>query len=585
MSRPSSAPVTARLRIAVSIPLLLCLVVAAPAVPAAAATLEARHGAVAAEHRLASAAGVEILQKGGNAVDAAVAAALATGVVNPSSSGIGGGGFLVLWDARHHKAATIDFREAASRHATETMYVRPDGTVDSEASKTGVLAVGIPGEPRGLALALKRYGKLKLEVVAAPAIRLAREGFPIEAHLASMIASGRDRLAADPELASVFLHSDGSPKREGETLQRPQLAATLERMAKVGADDFYDGELGAEIVHAVATWKGATPAQVALAIDAKDLKDYRAIERDPIHVRYRTRDVWSMPPPSSGGPVLAEALDVLSGWDVSKIDRNGPTLPHLLAETEKAVFADRATFYGDPAFTKIPLVWLLGPDHAREIRAKLDWNHAAHSSDFAPKADAGHDAGTSHISVVDADGNAASLTTSVNTGFGAGISVPGRDIVLNNTMDDFSVAPGKPNAFGLVGSKANAVAPGKRPLSSMTPTIVTNDGHVQLVAGASGGPLIITATLATLVGVVDFGLTSEVAVGSPRVHHQWLPEVLMVEPEMPENIQKSLKSVGHTLAPLNAKASVQAIDVSGTGDARVLHATSDPRKGGIPAGY
>jgi gamma-glutamyltranspeptidase/glutathione hydrolase len=228
---------------------------------------------------------------------------------------------------------------------------------------------------------------------------------------------------------------------------------------------------------------------------------------------------------------------------------------------------------------------LLGQPHATEIRAKMDWQRAVPSAAFAPKVDAGTDSGTSHISVVDKDGNAAALTTSVNTGFGSGVSVPGRDIILNNTMDDFSAQPGKPNAFGLVGSRANAVAARKRPLSSMTPVIVTENGAVRLVAGASGGPLIITSTLATVIGVLDFGRTTEQAVGAPRVHHQWLPEVLLVEPELPERTRKALEHVGHKVVPLSAKASVQAISVTGSGEGRRLEATSDPRKGGVPAGY
>jgi len=573
-----------------------------------AASIEARHGAVAAEHRLASAAGVEMLERGGNAVDAAVAAALATGVVNPSSSGLGGGGFAVIFDARHGRASTIDFRETAPRGASETMFVRADGTVDAEASKTGPLAVAVPGEPRGLALALEKYGRLRFADVAAPAIRIARDGFAVEAHLASMIDAGRKRLAADPGLAGVFLHADGTPLREGEVLKRPALAATLERLATVGVDDFYDGEIAADIVRTVATWQGkagaaagvvAAPAASsagaangalangakALAMDAKDLAAYRPVRRDALEIRYRGRRIYSMPPPSSGGAVLGEALGVLSAWDLSGIDPQGPTWAHLVGETLKAVFADRATFYGDPDFTDVPIARLLSPAHAAEIRAKIRWNRAAASADFAPRIDAASDSGTSHISVIDDDGNAVALTTSVNTGFGAGISVPGRDIVLNNTMDDFSAQPGKPNAFGLVGSKANAIAPGKRPLSSMTPVVVVREGRVELVAGASGGPLIITSTLQTLMGVVDFGETVDKAVSAPRLHHQWLPEVLMLEPGIPEATRRSLTRVGHKVAPLNHKASVQAIQVTDTGASRMLHATSDPRKGGVPAGY
>ncbi len=553
--------------------------------PARAASIEARHGAVAAEHRLASEAGVEILRRGGNAVDAAVAAALATGVVNPSSSGIGGGGFVVIWDERRSKAFAIDFRESAPRGATRDMYVRPDGTVDADASRTGPLAVAVPAEPRGLDLALRRHGTIRFAEAAAPAIRLARDGFAIEAHLASAIAGGRDRLAADPELARVFLHEDGSPKREGELLQRPALAATLERLATAGVDDFYEGDIAADIVRAVSPPHAAAETRPASPLGAADLASYRPIEREPLRLRYRGREVLSMPPPSSGGGVLGEALGVFELWNVGALDPLGPTWAHLAGETMKNVFADRAELYGDPAFTDVPLARLLGARHRDEIAARIDWKRALPARELSARGDAARDGGTSHISVVDGSGNAVALTTSVNTSFGAGLSVPGRDIVLNNTMDDFSAQPGKPNAFGLVGSDANAIAPGKRPLSSMTPVIALRDGDVEVVAGASGGPLIITSTLQALVGVIDFGRSTRDAVGAPRVHHQWLPDKLFLEAGFPEKTWRDLRGAGQDVAPMPAKASVQEIRVKGSGDDRVLEATSDPRKGGVPAGY
>ncbi|MFN2378417.1 MAG: gamma-glutamyltransferase, partial [Candidatus Binatia bacterium] len=340
-----------------------------------------------------------------------------------------------------------------------------------------------------------------------------------------------------------------------------------------------------DIARALATPPRATPNAAATPADAADLAAYRPLERDPLVIDYRGRRILAMAPPSSGGGVLAEILGVLSAFDLARTGRDGPTWPHLLADTMKAAFADRATFYGDPAFTKMPLARLTSAGHAAAIRAKLDHQRAVPSAAFAPAAEAAIDAGTSHISVVDADGNAAALTTSVNTGFGAGLSVPGRDIVLNNTMDDFSAQPGKPNAFDLVGSHANAIAPGKRPLSSMTPVIVLEGGEVELVAGASGGPLIITSTLQTLVGVVDFGLTVDDAVAAPRLHHQWIPEVLLIEEGFPEKTAATLSRIGHRVVPMPAKASVQAVEVRGHGSRRTLHATSDPRKGGLPAGY
>lgn len=561
---------------------------------AGAASIEARHAAVAAELGLASQAGVEILQRGGNAVDAAVAAALATGVLTPCPSGLGGGGFLVTWDARRRKAEAIDFRETAPGGAVETMFVREDGSVDAQASRTGALAVAVPGEPRGLELALRRHGRLSFADVAAPAIRLARDGFPVEAHLARRIADGRARLATDPGLARLLLHEDGTPKKEGEILKRPELAATLERMARVGVDDFYEGEIAVDIARAVAARRARDAAASAAAssassaaapISAKDLAAYRPIVRDALHVRYRGRDVYSMPPPSSGGGVMAEVLGVLAGWDFGGVPYQGATWAHGLTEAMKAAFADRAAFYGDPAFTNVPLPRLLSVQHAADIRAKVDWKRARPAAEWAPPADAGSDAGTTHISVVDADGNAAALTSSVNTAFGAALSVPGRDIVLNNTMDDFAAQPGKANYFGLVGAKANAVAPGKRPLSSMTPTVVVEDGDVRLVAGGSGGPLILTATLQAVVGVVDFGLDAEAAVHAPRLHHQWMPDTLQLEAGFPDDTRRALERIGDRTTTMTGPAAVQAITVTGRGEARRIRASSDSRKGGVPAGY
>jgi gamma-glutamyltranspeptidase/glutathione hydrolase len=292
-----------------------------------------------------------------------------------------------------------------------------------------------------------------------------------------------------------------------------------------------------------------------------------------------------MAPPSSGGGVLGEALGVLSRWDVAPLDPTGPTWAHLLGETLKFVFADRAQFYGDPAYTRVGLARLLGTAHTGAMVARLDWRRAVPSAELAPGGSQARDGGTSHISVIDARGNAAALTTSVNTSFGAGLSVPGRDIVLNNTMDDFVAQPGKPNAFGLVGTRANAVAPGKRPLSSMTPVVVTRGGDVELVAGGSGGPLIISATLQTVVGVIDFGRSTDQAVTAPRLHHQWMPDKLFLESGFPPATRARLAAAGHGVADLSARASVQQVRVVGSGPDRVLQATSDPRKGGVPAGY
>lgn len=563
---------TATIRVAA-----LLLGALALATGAAAESLEAERGAVAAEHRLASQAGLAMLVAGGNAVDAAAAAALATGVVNPSSSGLGGGGFAVVWKADERRAYAIDFRETAPRRARADMYLDASGKVDAEASKTGAAAVGVPGEVRGLASALARHGTMTFAAVAEPAIRLARDGFAIEAHLAKTIARDQRRLAADPSLAKVFLREDGSPKTQGERLVRSDLAATLERLAAAGPDDFYTGEIARDVA--------AATAGSPFGLDGEDLADYQAIEREPLLLRYRGATIATIGPPSSGGALVGTALAVLGGYDLEALGFASATYLHLLAETLKATFADRAYYYGDPAFIRVPLERLLSPAHAAEIRSKLRAASASPSSSFAPLLDAGSDAGTSHISVVDAEGNAVALTTSVNTGFGSALGVAGRGFVLNNTMDDFAAAPGVANAFGAVGSDANAIAPGKRPLSSMTPLILVEDGRVRLVAGASGGPLIITSTLQTLLAVTDFRLSATDAVAAPRIHHQWLPEFLMVESAVAEATTASLARLGHEVRALPPIASVQAIEVSQREGRRRLLAVSDSRKGGVPAGY
>jgi len=552
---------------------------APPAVAAssAAGSLDVSHGAVAAEHRLASQAGLEVLRGGGNAVDAAVAAALAAGVVNPSSSGLGGGGFLVMWNAAEAKARTLDFREAAPRSATAAMYLRPDGSLDAEASRSGGRAVAVPGEPRGLAYALARFGRLSLARVAAPAIRLARDGFVVEPYLAGALLGQRDRIAADPELSAVFLHADGSATASGERLRRPDLAATLERLARDGAEPFYVGDIGADIVAAVNACDGS--------LSPADLAAYRPVERTPVVSGYRGLRVIGMPPPSSGGGIIGEALEVLEAYDLATIGRGSVTWLHLLGETCKAVFADRAAVYGDPAFTRVPLARLLSAPHASAIRVRLRAAAAVPSSVFGQPAAAAGDGGTSHISVIDVDGNAAALTTSINGAFGAALSVPGRDLLLNNTMDDFSAGAGTANAYGLAAGPANAIAPGKRPLSRMAPTIVLDHGRVRLVVGASGGPVIVTSTLQTLTGVIDFGQDVAAAVASPRVHHQWLPETLFVEDTVPDGDEAALARLGHRVAALTTKSSVQAVEVVRDKDSRRLRAASDPRKGGAPAGY
>lgn len=530
------------------------------------------HGMVAAEHRLASAAGVEILKRGGNAVDAAVATSLAVGVVNPTSCGIGGGGFMLVYTQADHRVAALDYRESAPAAATRDMFIR-DGHAVAALSLHGGLAVATPGEIAGLFAALERYGTKAFAEVAAPAIALARDGFAVEAHLANAIARGVELIKARPRLAALLLRPDGTPLQVGDTLRQPQLAASLEAIAAHGPRAFYDGAIATAIADAVQTDGGV--------LTRRDLADYRVVWRQPISARFDGYRIYGMPPPSSGGGVIATMLNQLAADDLAALEHNSATYLHLLAEALQFGFADRAEFYGDPAFTAMPLPRLLSPARGRALRARI-YAPTSFSPSYYGRRAVGSDAGTSHLSVVDGAGNAVACTTSINTSFGSMVVAGDTGIILNNTMDDFSAQPGVPNAFGLIGSEANAVAPGKRPLSSMSPTIVTRDGEVAAVAGGSGGPLIITGTLQVLLNALAFGLDAQAAVAAPRLHHQWMPPVLMLEPGIQSGERAALGRLGHRIIDAPAFAGVGVILRAPDG---TLDGASDPRKGGQAIGW
>jgi gamma-glutamyltranspeptidase/glutathione hydrolase len=519
---------------------------------------------VATEHPLAVSAGLETLRRGGSAVDAAIAAATAIGVVNPVSCGLGGGGFMLVYDARAGAAHALDYRETAPAAATAATF----GRRRIDHLTTGALAVAVPGEPAGIVAAHARFGVLPLATVLEPAIRYAREGFPIATHLAEAIAARIALLRIDPSLATVFLRIDGTPRQEGEILRQPDLARSLERLAAEGDTPFYRGDIAAAVVATLEAMDGL--------IAAADLAAYRVRWRTPLAGRYRHRAVFTMPPPGSGG-ILLEALNVLSGYDLRAL--GGPTAPtylHVLAETLKAVFADRTQFYGDPDFVDVPIAQLTSPAHARAIRARISPTRVGNG--VAPAAAA--DAGTAHVSVVDDAGNAAAITTTINTAFGAGIVARGTGITLNNEMADFSLAPGAANVFGLVASAANVVAPRKRPLSSMSPTVVVRDGRAELVIGGSGGPMIITGVLQTMLAVVDFGLSPLAAAAAARIHHQGVPPVLLAEPGVPVPTIDALRRLGHTVRSAPSLGAVSFVVAAPAG----LSGAGEPRKGGAAAG-
>ncbi|MFI5394596.1 MAG: gamma-glutamyltransferase [Candidatus Binatia bacterium] len=534
------------------------------------------HGMVAADHRLASQAGVEILQRGGNAIDAAVATAFAVGVVNPASSGIGGGGFMLIFLARSGRAVALDYRETAPAAASRDMFVR-DGQVMPELSRRGGLAVAVPGEVAGLSKALRRYGRLPLASVLEPAIRYARDGFAVEGHLAEEIAETNAALRADPVLARNFLHPDSSPLRTGETVRQPELADTLRRIAVEGSQAFYRGAIAERIAQSVQATGGV--------LSERDLREYQPKWRRPLRAQHADNAVITMPPPSSGGGVLLEILAIIRHDDLAALGQNSPTYLHLLAEALRHGFADRARFYGDPDFVQVPLAELLAPANTSTLRARISavttLERTAYGSTIAAGGTAVADHGTSHLSVMDADGNAVACTTTINTAFGSAVVAGDTGIILNNEMDDFSAQPGVPNVYGLIGAEANAIAPRKRPLSSMTPTIVTRHGRPILALGGSGGPLIISATTEVLLNILDFEMDAAAAVAAPRIHDQWTPAVLAVEPGMPELTRLALARYGSVVKEMGGMGVVQVVR-RGAG---IFEGASDPRKGGEALGW
>lgn len=522
-----------------------------------------RRGMVAVDHALASAAGAELLARGGNAVDAAVGAALAAGVVQPSASGLGGGGFAVIVDpdgARH----VLDFREVAPRAATGDMFSR---AADPKASTKGGLAVAVPGEPAGLEALSRRFGRLPLKVVVQPAVKLARLGFPAGDHLARSIAERKEGAVA----LSLALFGAGPPSR-GDWVRREALAATLMAFGKGGAAALSGGPIGADIVRAVADAGGV--------ITAADLSEYQPRDREAVLGSYRGWSVVSMPPPSSGGAVLLQVLGVLEGYDLASLGQNSADELHILVEALKHAYADRARLMGDPDRVSVPVDRMLSAERIREIQRAIvpgrTWPPDAYG--MAPQLPP--DAGTQHISVLGPDGQAVALTTTINTSFGSEVVAPKSGLLLNNEMDDFATRPGEANAFGLVGGAANAVAPGSRPLSSMSPTVlISPDGAERIVIGASGGPFIISSTVQVIVNMLDFGMDPSEAVAAPRVHHQWSPDVLMLDEGIGADTSRALSARGHALRSFPFFSAVQVV----RGGQGLALGASDPRKGGWPA--
>jgi gamma-glutamyltranspeptidase/glutathione hydrolase len=509
--------------------------------------VRAPRGMVASVHALASRVGVQVMQAGGNAVDAAVAVGFALAVVHPQAGNLGGGGFMLIRFA-DGKTHFIDYREKAPAAATANMYLDAQGNVIPDASTIGYRAIGVPGSVAGMVFAEKKYGKLSLEQVMAPAIKLAQEGFPLAAEDASDLRDDR-YLREFPESRRVF-QRDGNYFKAGETFRQPDLARTLKRIAD-NPDDFYHGALARELAASVQKGGGL--------ITVDDLAQYEAKEREAVRGSYRGYEIISAPPPSSGGITLIEILNILEGYNLAKLGRSGQSI-HLTMEAFRRAFFDRAEFLGDPDFSKIPVAQLIDKRYSAAWRESIDPAHASHSKELQRPAvfteleqyASGHRAAavpesnsTTHYSIVDSSGNAVAVTTTLNAWCGSRVTAEGLGFLLNDEMDDFTAKPGVPNMFGLIQGPANAIGPGKRPLSAMAPTIVLKDGKLFLVLGSPGGPRIISTVANILMGVVDYGLNLQQAVNAPRFHHQWLPDVAWVEADFSPDALKLLQKMGH----------------------------------------
>jgi gamma-glutamyltranspeptidase / glutathione hydrolase len=547
---------------------------------------------VATDEDLGSQAGVEILKRGGNAVDAAVAVAFALAVVEPAAGNIGGGGFMLVRLA-NGRTTFLDYREVAPGAATRNMYIKPDGKLDEEASVIGYKSVAVPGTVAGLELALKTYGTMKLADVMSPSIRLAENGFAVSEKLAQELQREKTELERFPVSRKTFLN-DGKIWKAGETLKQPELAATLKRIAAKGAVEFYSGETARMIV--------ADMARSGGLVTLEDLAAYKPKAREVLRAKYESGghewEVLTSPPPSSGGVAIIEALNMLK--DVPLKNWEDVESVHMVAETMRRVFADRAAYLADPDYSNVPVAGLTAPCYAKELVETIDAQRASSSKEV--KAGKPHACGaaagssapstlvslgegphTTHFSVVDTDGNAVASTYTLNDSYGSHVTSTA-GFLFNDEMDDFTTQPGVPNAlFGLIQSEANAIAPGHRPLSSMTPTILLRDGKLSFVTGSPGGPTIISATLLSVINWMRLGMNAQAAINAPRFHHQWLPDQIFVEEGFPESTQKALEARGFAVKRRGHIGLVNAIGIDAKTGERL--GAADPRDKGAAVGY
>lgn len=535
----------------------------------------AKHGMVSSQEALATHVGVDILKQGGNAVDAAVAVGFALAVTLPRAGNLGGGGFMLVHLAKEKRTLAIDYREVAPASAHKDIFLDENGDPVAKLSREHGLAVGVPGTVMGMELALKQYGTMTMSQVVAPAIELAKKGILVTPDLATSLAGLKRRIAQWPSSKAIFYQADGSNFAIGDTLFQPELAHSLSLISEQGSKGFYTGDTAEKIVAAI------TEAGGVMTLD--DLAQYKVIERQPISGQYRGYQVVSMPPPSSGGIHIIEMLNMLEPYPIEKLGHNSADTLHLMAEVMKRAYSDRSEYLGDPGFVDVPVSQLISKTYANSRAKSISINRATPSSEIAPGKIAGYESPqTTHYSVVDKWGNAVANTYTLNFSYGSGLVAKGTGILLNNEMDDFSVKAGVPNGYGLIGGDANAVKGGKRPLSSMSPTIVMKAGKPFIVTGSPGGSRIINTTLQIIMNVIDHKLNIAEASYASRIHHQWLPDELRAEKSLNRDTINLLEAKGHKVKVKNAIGATQSIMVTEEG----IFGASDPRRAGSEtAGY
>jgi len=538
--------------------------------------VEAKNGMVATAEPIATQVGIDVLKRGGNAIDAAVTIGFVMAVTYPRAGNIGGGGFMLVYSAKTGQVVAIDYREMAPARAYQKMFLDSEGNLDTQVSQFSHRSAGVPGTVAGLAWALEKYGTLSLAEALAPAIQLADEGFVITPQLSRDLKSRAHIFELWPASRAIFLKPNGEFYEAGERLFQKDLASTLKMIAEKGIKAFYQGKIADLIVKEMEAQGGL--------INRTDLANYQPAIRHPVHGIYRGYDIYSMSPPSSGGVHIVQMLNLLEPYNIGDLGHNSAATIHLMTEAMKRAFADRSKYLADPDFIQVPTEGLIAKDYANLLRMAIDPTKTIASQDIWPGPPPGYESHeTTHFSVVDKAGNAISNTYTLNFSFGSGIVVPGTGFLLNNEMDDFTSKPGEPNGFGLIGSIANIIEPQKRMLSSMSPTMVLKEGKPFIVTGTPGGSMIITVTLQVIMNVIDHKMNIQEAVNATRIHHQWLPDELRVEQGLSKDTLQQLKTLGHNVVRNSSMGGASSILIDE--EREVYYGAADPRKAGFALGY